>query len=197
MAGMDHSAMGHPGMHHEETGATGMTAVMNTMMVQMDAVKPTGNADHDFARMMMAHHRGAVAMAALELEQGKDATLRAMAEKISADQRREIQEMEGLATRLKNAPANYQPTDPADPFMVQMKASMDGMMKNPGQPSGSVDKDFAQMMIPHHQGAVAMAQAELAYGRDTRLKQMARQMIEAQQKEIQQLETWLAEQGTK
>ncbi|MCB2408102.1 DUF305 domain-containing protein [Hymenobacter lucidus] len=197
--GHDHDAMaGHGQMHHDAT-ATGMQAVMHTMMRDMDAFKPAGNTDHDFAHMMMAHHQGAVDMATLELKEGKDATLRAMAEKISADQQQEIKALEAIATRLDGAPTNYQPTNyqptnPTDPFTKAMKASMDGMMQM-GQATGNVDQDFALMMVPHHQSAVDMAKAELAHGRDTKLKEMAQKMIDAQQQEIQQFKAWQAKNG--
>ena len=186
---------GHAGMDHgSPAGASGMTAAMNTMMKNMDAFKPAGNTDHDFAHMMMAHHQGAVEMSALELKQGKDATLRAMAEKISADQKQELQALEAIATRLDGAPANYKPQDATDPFTNKMKASMAGMM-NLGQPSGNVDQDYAALMVPHHQSAVDMAKAELAHGRDTKLKEMAQRMITAQEKEIQQFKAWQAKNG--
>ena len=179
------------------TATTGMIAVMANMMGLMNAVKPAGNTDHDFAHMMMAHHQGAVDMSALELKEGKDATLRVMAEKISADQKKEIQDLEAIATRLDGAPTNYKSTDPADPFTSAMKSSMDGMMKDMGTGSGNVDQDYAQLMVPHHQSAVDMAKAELAHGRDTKLKEMAQKMITAQQKEIQQFKDWQTKNGGK
>jgi uncharacterized protein (DUF305 family) len=190
MAGMNHSQT------HHDAQATGMMAVMNSMMHDMEAFKPAGNTDHDFAHMMMAHHQGAVDMSALELREGQDATLRAMAGKISADQQREIKELQAIATRLDGAPTNYKPADPADPFTTQMKSSMDGMM-NMGEPTGNVDQDYALMMVPHHQSAVDMAKAEVAHGRDTKLKEMAQMMIDAQQEEIQQFKAWQAKNGGK
>ena len=191
-----HGDMNHSVTIHG-TAITGMVAVMHSMMAQMTAVKPAGNTDHDFAHMMMAHHQGAVDMSALELKEGKDATLRAMAEKISADQKKEIQDLEAIATRLDGAPTNYKPNDPNDPFTSQMKSSMDGMMKGMGEGSGNVDQDYAMLMVPHHQSAVDMAKAELAHGRDTKLKEMAQKMITAQQKEIQQFKEWQAKNGGK
>ena len=190
--GMDDSKMA-DGM----ASPSGMMAVMNTMMTKMEAVKMAGNTDHDFAHMMMAHHQGAVEMSALELKEGKDATLRAMATKISADQKKEIQALEAFATRLDSAPGNYKPTDPADPFTSAMKASMAGMMKEMGQPTGNADVDYAMLMVPHHQSAIDMAKAELAHGRDTKLKEMAQQMIDAQKQEIQQFKAWQAKNGGK
>ena len=50
--------------------------------------------------------------------------------------------------------------------------------------SGDADRDFARMMIPHHQGAIDMALAELRYGKDKRLKRLAQEIIVDQQQEI-------------
>ncbi len=52
------------------------------------------------------------------------------------------------------------------------------------QPSGDIDRDFVEMMVPHHQGAIEMAQAELRYGHNERLKRMAQEIIVTQQQEI-------------
>src|SRR5712691_388936 len=51
-------------------------------------------------------------------------------------------------------------------------------------PSGDVDHDFAAMMIPHHQGAIDMAQAELRYGHNEQLRRIAQEIIVEQQQEI-------------
>jgi uncharacterized protein (DUF305 family) len=50
--------------------------------------------------------------------------------------------------------------------------------------SGDADRDFARMMIPHHQGAIDMALAELRYGKDERLRRLAQEIIVTQQQEI-------------
>jgi uncharacterized protein (DUF305 family) len=52
------------------------------------------------------------------------------------------------------------------------------------KPSGDVDTDFVAMMVPHHQGAIDMAQAELRYGRNEQLRRMAQEIIVTQQQEI-------------
>jgi uncharacterized protein (DUF305 family) len=50
--------------------------------------------------------------------------------------------------------------------------------------TGDADRDFARMMIPHHQGAIDMALAELRYGKDERLKRLAQEIVVAQKQEI-------------
>jgi hypothetical protein len=62
--------------------------------------------------------------------------------------------------------------------MTKMDA---GMM---AKPSGDVDHDFVQMMVPHHQGAIDMAVAELRYGHNEQLKRIAQEIIVDQQQEI-------------
>jgi uncharacterized protein (DUF305 family) len=64
----------------------------------------------------------------------------------------------------------------------QAMTKMDsGMM---AKPSGDVDHDFVQMMVPHHQGAIDMAVAELRYGHNEQLKRIAQEIIVDQQQEI-------------
>jgi uncharacterized protein (DUF305 family) len=51
-------------------------------------------------------------------------------------------------------------------------------------PSGDVDADFVAMMVPHHQGAIDMALAEVRHGRNERLRRIAHEIIVTQQQEI-------------
>jgi uncharacterized protein (DUF305 family) len=62
---------------------------------------------------------------------------------------------------------------------------MDNMMKAMMvAPSGDVDADFVTMMLPHHQGAIDMAVAELRHGKNEQLKRIAQEIIVDQQQEI-------------
>jgi uncharacterized protein (DUF305 family) len=72
-------------------------------------------------------------------------------------------------------------------------ASMHTMMKNMDvKPTGKPDKDFVLMMMPHHQGAIDMAKVELQYGKDPELRQLATDIVAAQEKEIAEMKAWLA-----
>jgi uncharacterized protein (DUF305 family) len=77
-------------------------------------------------------------------------------------------------------------SDPADGFrelMSEATARMHAAMNVPF--TGDADRDFARMMIPHHQGAIDMAVAELRYGKDERLRRLAQEIVVSQQQEIQ------------
>ncbi|WP_019447788.1 DUF305 domain-containing protein [Cupriavidus sp. BIS7] len=71
------------------------------------------------------------------------------------------------------------------PFMAENDAAMTKMMKGMSvKPTGDVDRDFVAMMVPHHQGAIDMALAELRYGHDERLRRIAQEIVVEQQQEI-------------
>jgi uncharacterized protein (DUF305 family) len=71
------------------------------------------------------------------------------------------------------------------PFLAENTAAMDKMMSGMAvKPSGNVDADFAAMMIPHHQGAIDMALAELRYGKNEQLRRIAQEIVVDQQQEI-------------
>jgi len=179
------------------TAATGsLTGAMAKMMQQMHANKPIGNTDHDFSHMMLAHHQGAIDMSEIELRDGKDATLKAMAQKISTDQKKERADFDKAAERLDGSAKNYTPKDANDKFQAGLDEGMKIQM-TPMTPSGNVDMDYALMMTTHHQAAVAMSKAEVAAGKDPAVKKMAQMGIDQQTKEIQQFNDWKAKNGGK
>jgi uncharacterized protein (DUF305 family) len=63
--------------------------------------------------------------------------------------------------------------------------------------TGNADKDFVAHMIPHHQGAVDMAEVELKYGKDPELKRLAKNIIKAQKEEIAFMQRWQAKHAAK
>jgi uncharacterized protein (DUF305 family) len=72
------------------------------------------------------------------------------------------------------------------PFLSENHAAMNKMMTDMAvKPTGDVDRDFVAMMVPHHQGAVDMAKAELKYGHNEQLRRLAQQIVATQQHEIE------------
>jgi len=80
-------------------------------------------------------------------------------------------------------------------FASQMMQAMDRMNSGmaAARPMGDPDRDFAAMMIPHHQGAIDMAKVELIYGRDPVLRRLAQGIIVEQQQEIELMQRSLSE----
>ena len=91
-----------------------MSRAMETMHRDM-AVAPSGNPDRDFAAMMIPHHQGAIDMARIQLQFGKDPILRCLAEGIIVVQ---LQEVEVMKRALSELPADTKPpitTSPTSP----------------------------------------------------------------------------------
>jgi uncharacterized protein (DUF305 family) len=90
---------------------------------------------------------------------------------------------------------HYHETEQAGSFDALMAQAMERMHKDMAiVPSGDPDRDFAAMMIPHHQGAVDMAKVELQFGKNPVLRRLAQgiiveqlQEIEVMQRELRQL----------
>jgi uncharacterized protein (DUF305 family) len=84
-------------------------------------------------------------------------------------------------------------SDASQAFMNAMRMMNGPMMQ--GAQAADPDVAFVKAMIPHHQGAIAMARAVLEYGKDDRVKEWANQIIAAQQAEIAAMQDWLKQHG--
>jgi hypothetical protein len=81
--------------------------------------------------------------------------------------------------------ADWQDNSDETAFLGENQTAMNKMMMDMTvKPSGDIDRDFAAMMIPHHQGAIDMAQAELRYGKNEQLRRIAQEIIVDQLQEI-------------
>jgi uncharacterized protein (DUF305 family) len=101
-----------------------------------------------------------------------------------------------LAQSHHHDDANSGRTNSADStFALQMMQAMDRMDSGmrAAKPTDDPDRDFAAMMIPHHQGAIDMAKAELIYGHDPVLRRLAEGIIVEQQQEIELMQRSLNE----
>jgi uncharacterized protein (DUF305 family) len=73
-------------------------------------------------------------------------------------------------------------------FLFEIDLAMSNMNRSMlTTPTGDIDRDFVHLMVPHHQGAVDMARAEIKYGRNDELRQFARRMVSQQEGEISSL----------
>ena len=165
-------------------------SAMATMMKGMKAT-PTGMPDLDFMQGMMPHHQGAIDMAKVELQFGKDLEIKSLAEGVIKSQEGEIAVMKDwLAkadqTKLPKVPESGKANEDA----------MSTMMKNmmPSY-SGNADVDFVKGMIPHHQGAIDMGKAALQFAKDPTVVKLAQDIVTAQEGEIKFMNDWLKRKG--
>ena len=159
---------------------------MHVMMSKMDTMKITNDPDIDFAAMMKMHHEGAISMANLELQQGKNDSMKRTAQMIIDMQTQEIHQLTTILSMLSEDNTDAE-------FAMEQKNNMEKMDKTADTQliTGDIDNDFATLMIVHHQAASDNASAYLHHGSNADLKTMAAGMITAQTKEIADLASWL------
>ncbi|MDX2073083.1 MAG: DUF305 domain-containing protein [Alphaproteobacteria bacterium] len=164
-----------------------------TMHKGMDIVY-SGNADVDFARGMIPHHQGAVDMAKVQIQYGKDEELKKLTRRIITWQEAEIGFMtQWLATHDSSWVAEGACSRPS---VRAYKEGMDAMHRDMAiKFTGDADLDFVRGMIPHHQGAIDMAWVLKAYGSDPALRKLADEIIRSQAQEIQLMKEWLEKHG--
>lgn len=134
--------------------------------------------DQAFLAMMIPHHQMALDMAQIVLERGRDAEVKRLATEIISAQKAEIAEMTSW----------YRNWFGADPPRIAMSGSMAmmGMNMDMGELRSAADPDraFLRMMIPHHSGAILMADMALAASPRREVAGMARQIVADQSSEI-------------
>jgi uncharacterized protein (DUF305 family) len=137
--------------------------------------------DAVFIDGMIVHHEGAIIMANQALEQAERPEIRRLAEAILDAQEGEINQM--LAWRTMWYPELAQTSG--------MDMDMGPMDVAPG--AAPFEQRFMEAMIPHHEGAIAMAQDALQNAEQQEIRELAEEIIAAQEAEIAQMRQWLQE----
>lgn len=152
------------------------------------------DADTTFAQMMIVHHEGAIEMAELATERAENPDVVALAERIAQAQGPEIEEM----TTWLNAWG--EDVDPMDHGGMDMNGmDMNGMSQEEmmthleGLSGEEFDAAFLEGMIAHHEGAVEMAETELADGENPEALALAEKIIADQEAEITEMEELLSQ----
>ncbi|OGX91626.1 hypothetical protein BEN49_04400 [Hymenobacter coccineus] len=157
---------------------------------QLDTVRRRGCWDEDFARLMTVHHAGAQRLAAVEVSRGQDSTLRALAQHVLKGHERDNDVLTLALARQPPSGQEYRPGNAKDPFVRRIAAALAPLRQPPPTP-GPLDTDFATLMQVHHRSGVALAQTELAFGKDAELKDAARRIVRDEQAEVWQYQRWL------
>ncbi len=143
--------------------------------------------DAQFLDTMSKHHQGAIEMARIAQSKVQLPELKALTKRIPADQQKEIDQMKAWREQW------YGAVPPAENMqMPGMSSSMNMDMSQMSSMKAGEDYDamFIDMMIPHHEGAIQMSQDALVKAEHQEVKTLAKQIIDQQQKEIDQMKRW-------
>lgn len=145
--------------------------------------RSTANFEISFMTGMIDHHQMAVEMAEVCVAKAVHEELRSMCQDIIAAQSAEIRKMQSWLQQWYGV--TYQPTmKPGDQKMIDRMASMSG---------AEFEIAFMEMMIEHHEKAIAEAERCLDRAAHPELRTLCRNIIRTQSAEIAQMETWLCQ----
>ncbi|MGL5926181.1 DUF305 domain-containing protein [Chroococcidiopsis sp.] len=162
--------------------------------MSMDLGPDDANYDLRFIDAMRMHHQGAIEMAKEAQQKSKRPEIKKLADNIITAQNREIGQMKQWrqAWYPKAGKQMMAYHSQMGHMMPMSSDQMQGMMMSMdlGAADSQFDLRFINAMIPHHEGAVTMAQDALKKSQRPEIKQLAKNIISDQQKEIAQMKQW-------
>lgn len=148
----------------------------------------SGEYDQMFIDMMVTHHQAAVEMAKVAQRKAEHPEIKQLADAIVAEQEREIGQMK--AWRKAWYGSDQIPTGTSGQMGGMGGMNVDLKQLENAQP---FDKAFIDAMVPHHESAIAMAKEAQSRAKRQEIKDLAGQIIAAQEKEIAQMKAWRAQ----
>jgi uncharacterized protein (DUF305 family) len=181
--GMNHGGMNHEGMNHGD---------MHMSLGPQDELF-----DLRFIDAMIPHHEGAVEMAQEALEKSDRPEIQTLSQEIIEAQEQEIQQLrewrQAWYPDMDDTPMMYHESmGHTMPMTEEMRQAM-MMLGDLGEADAEFDLRFINAMIPHHEGAVGMAQEALEKSDRPEIRAIAQEIIDAQEQEISQMEAWRQE----
>ncbi len=166
--------------------------MMNGGMMGAGAItNPAASFDQRFLDQMIVHHQGAVMSAQMMIADSARPELRDLAQRIITGQQREIDQMRQWRQDWYGTAAN-------GTLLGMMNGGMTGaammnreQMRQMMGANADFDRMFLQMMIPHHEAAIAMAQQALAQAEHAEIKTLAQGIITTQRAEVGEMQRYL------
>ena len=162
-------------------------ALLSTTLTQQQTTGETefNRADIMFMNMMIVHHDQAIEMADLAENRTNNTKILNLSEDIFEAQTSENQQMNEWMQQLGYNPGNH--------HKMAGMATEEEMNQLKNSKGTEFNQLFAELMIEHHEGGIAMAQNFKQSGQNQQLKEMQQQMIDAQKEEIDKMQKWQRE----
>lgn len=150
--------------------------------------------DRYYMAMMIGHHQGAIDMAELAQTKAKHTELKDAADDIISSQTKEINDMIAWQKAWGFPASTGEMMEDHSAMGMEMENTT--MMSELNNASGDgFDKKFLELMIEHHESAVAMSRPANKNALHAEIKTLANAIIQAQESEITQMKEWLVEWG--
>ena len=173
---------------------------LKSLQVQMSPKPSTSSpgmgmmGDQHFITMMIPHHEDAIAMANMALTRAEHPEIKQLAKNIKTSQSQEIEQMRAWYKKWYGT--DVPKVDGNNMGGGMMHGGKRGMMGNMRTDLAALskaknfDQAFIEEMIPHHEMAVMMSQHLLSNAVHPEMKQLAQAIIQAQTKEINEMQSW-------
>jgi uncharacterized protein (DUF305 family) len=153
-------------------------------MAQEMVMKNGRYSDERFIDAMVPHHQGAVEMAQVALKNAEHEEVRQLSEDIVSAQEAEIEELKAIKQQEFGTSEVPMEMDAGEMKAMGMTDPDELANKDP------FDKAFIDAMIPHHRSAISMARLALEESDNAEIREIARNIVGAQKKEIAQMQEW-------
>lgn len=164
--------------------------IMHNMMTAMMNTENSGSADIDFLAGMIPHHESAIEMAESYMKYGpENDEMKKLAENIIITQSEEINQMNDFIKSIKESGVTDENNE--EKYLEEYNQIMHNNHTHSERNYNNVDMAFAEGMIEHHQMAVDMADLILKYGSNEDVRKLAENIIDAQKKEIEEMNNFL------
>ena len=172
--GMDHDQMGHGSMGMGSGG-----------MAKQRVMQNGEYSDEAFIDAMVPHHQGAVAMAQVALKHAEHGQIKELSRNIVSTQQEEIEKLKSIKKEAFGT--SEVPMEMSSKEMRGMGVMMDPQALADEDP---FDRALIEAMIPHHRSAIEMAKVANHKSENPRIKELAGNIVSAQEREIAQMKSW-------
>jgi uncharacterized protein (DUF305 family) len=161
-----------------------LTEPLQETISELEEFKMSGDADNDFASMIITHYKGGMKMIDEIINKGSDPATRSLAMTFRDNHQKYIEELRKF---VSDNPAKQ----PNEEFIQEMQSDVKKakeVVDNSLTSSGNPDEDFAFFMSKHFENGINMTRTGIKYTKNPELKQIAEKMLQDQQKEKKEVE---------
>lgn len=176
----------------DSVSGTDLEKILRYVAIKMSRMQLSGNPDYDFAVLMLEHSKGALELAEMEIENGKDSVLKKIAAGILDRKRAEIEDLKKLRDEYMEEGRKERDnavTGSAGNSTLNDQSFSENRLNNVAL-TDNLDYDFASLMLTHHQSAIDLSSRFLNDAEIDKTKRIARNIIKLNKKEIRQLKKW-------